>query len=50
MKRRPKGLKYRNLLARPGAIYYERVWRGQRFCFSTKTSARGGCCSSDSRA
>ena len=39
MKRKPRGPKYRNLSARSGAIYYERVWKGRRFCFSTKTDA-----------
>ena len=38
MRRKPKGTTYRNLSARSGAIYYERVWKGRRFCFSTKTT------------
>ena len=38
MKRHPKRAKYRNLSARTGSIYYERVWNGQRHCFSTKTT------------
>jgi hypothetical protein len=37
MKRKPTGLKYRNLHARSDSIYYERVWQGKRFCLSTKT-------------
>ena len=38
MNRKPKGPKYRNLSARDGAIYYERVWNGRRYCRSTKTT------------
>lgn len=37
MKRKPKGPKYRSLSVRGGVIYYERVWKGRRFCVSTKT-------------
>jgi hypothetical protein len=37
MKAKPRGLKYRNLHARSDSIYYERVWQGKRFRFSTKT-------------
>ncbi len=37
MKTKPRGSRYRNLHARADAIYYERVWKGSRFCFSTKT-------------
>ncbi len=37
MKAKPRGLRYRNLSARDGAIYYERVWQEKRICFSTKT-------------
>ena len=32
MTKKPKGPKYRNLSARDGAIYYERVWNGRRYC------------------
>jgi len=38
MKAKPDGPKYRNLVARGEAIYYERVYQGRRFFFSTKTS------------
>ncbi len=38
MKRKPAGQKGRNLHARSGAIYYERVWKGRRFCFPKKTT------------
>ena len=38
VKRKPKGAKYRNLSARGGVIYYERVWNGRRYCFSTRTT------------
>src|SRR5262245_24562518 len=38
MTKRPKGRKYRNLTARGGAIYYERLVRGRRIRISTKTS------------
>jgi integrase len=37
MKRRPQGAKYRNLTARGGVIYYERVVSGKRLRFSTAT-------------
>ena len=37
MKRKPQGSKYRNLTARGGVIYYERLVRGQRIRFSTAT-------------
>lgn len=35
MKRKPPGPKYRNLTARGGVIYYERVREGKRVRFST---------------
>ncbi len=38
MKAKPKGPKYRNLSARAGSIYYERVWRERRHCFSARTT------------
>jgi len=38
MKRKPSGLKYRNLSARGRSIYYERIWLGKRICVSTKTN------------
>ena len=39
MRARSRGPKYRNLHARTGGvIYYERVWNGRRYCFSTKTT------------
>jgi len=38
MKSRPRRFKYRNLSARGDSIYYERVWKGRRTCFSTKTN------------
>ena len=39
MKSKPKGLKYRNLYARAGVIYYERVAHGRRIRISTKTNS-----------
>ncbi len=41
MKARPKGRRYRNLTARGGAIYYERVVGGRRIRFSTETADWG---------
>ena len=38
MRKKPKGQRYRNLSPRRGAIYYERLWNGRRYCFSTKTA------------
>jgi integrase len=38
MRKKPKGQRYRNLIARRGAIYYERLWNGRRYCFSTRTA------------
>jgi integrase len=38
MKRKPSGPKYRNLTARGGVIYYERVVNGRRIRISAKTS------------
>jgi len=38
VRKKPKGRKYRNLFARGAAIYYERVVKGRRLRFSTKTS------------
>ena len=40
IRKKPSGRKYRNLSARErdGAIYYERMWRGRRICFSTNTT------------
>lgn len=38
MKARPKGLKYRNLYARGGVIYYESERGGERVKFSTQTA------------
>ena len=38
MKRKPKGRKYRNLIARGNAIYYERVAKGRRIRLSAKTT------------
>ena len=38
MRKKPKGQRYRNLSPRRGAIYYERLWNGRRYCFSTKTT------------
>jgi integrase len=38
MKKRPAGRKFRNLYARGGAIYFERVIGDRRIRFSTKTS------------
>ena len=38
MTRKPRGAKYRNLHARGGVIYYERVVAGKRRKISTKTS------------
>lgn len=37
MKKRPSGLKYRNLARRGRVIYYERLVGGRRVVFSTKT-------------
>jgi hypothetical protein len=41
MKRNPSGLKYRNLFARGGVIYYQRRVGGKRIRFSCKTDDRG---------
>ncbi len=38
MTKRPKGRKYRNLTARGGVIYYERLVTGRRIRISTKTA------------
>jgi len=38
MRAKPKGRKYRNLFARSGVIYYERIVGGRRIKLSTKTS------------
>ena len=38
MKSKPKGPKYRNLYARSGAIYYQRVVNGRRVRFSCETA------------
>ncbi len=38
MRKKPRGRKYRNLFARDGVIYYQRVANGRRSRFSTKTS------------
>ncbi len=38
MRKKPKGRKYRNLVLRGTAIYYERVVDGSRIRFSTETS------------
>jgi len=38
MKSKPKGQKYRNLYARKGAIYYQRVVNGKRVRFSCETA------------
>lgn len=37
MRRKPRGTKYRNLHARNGRIYYERVTPDRRIKISTKT-------------
>ena len=37
MKRKPKGAKFRNLTARGGVIYYERILDGRRIRFSCQT-------------
>ena len=37
MKSKPKGAKYRNLVARSGVIYYQRVVAGKRVRFSCET-------------
>ena len=37
MKAKPRGQKYRNLVARGGVVYYERVVAGRRNRFSTET-------------
>jgi integrase len=37
VKRKPTGLKYRNLHARSDSIYYERIYQKKRICLSTKT-------------
>ena len=37
MKRKPSGQKYRNLSARSGVIYYQRVVGGKRIRFSCET-------------
>ena len=37
MRRKPKGPKYRNLTARSGVIYYQRVAGGKRIRFSCET-------------
>jgi hypothetical protein len=39
MKSKPKGAKYRNLFARGGVIYYERLAHGRRIRISAKTSS-----------
>lgn len=41
MKSKPNGAKYRNLYARAGVIYYERVANGRRIKLSTKTGDWG---------
>ena len=41
MKRKPSGLKYRNLFACGGVIYYQRRVGGKRIRFSCKTDDRG---------
>jgi hypothetical protein len=38
MRAKPQGRKYRNLIARGGSIYFERVIDGERKRFSTKTA------------
>ena len=37
MRSKPKGSRYRNLTARGGVIYYERVYQGKRIKLSAKT-------------
>ena len=37
MRAKPKGAKYRNLTARSGVIYYQRVVSGRRVRFSCET-------------